>query len=97
MKYLYSLKSANGKIDIKEVKSSRDITKFIVFPNSLYIGNKSYVPSLLMDERENLTPGKNPAYEYCDARMFMAYRGNTAVGRVLAIHNKRFNRLWNRK
>lgn len=97
MKYLYSLKSANGKIDIKEVKSSRDITKFIVFPNSLYIGNKSYVPSLLMDERENLTPGKNPAYEYCDAKMFMAYRGNTAVGRVLAIHNKRFNSLWNRK
>ncbi len=97
MKYLYSVESLGGKIDIMEVTGYRDITKFIVFPNSLYKGNKSFVPSLIMDERENLTKGKNPAYEYCDARMVMAYRGGKAVGRVLAIHNKLFNKLWNKK
>lgn len=97
MKYLYSVNTETGKVDIMEVKSNRDILKFIVFPNSLYKENKSFVPSLITDERENLMPSKNPAYKYCDARMFMAYRNGKSVGRVLAIHNKLFNNLWNKK
>ena len=45
---------SDGKIDIYEVTSTSDLKRFISFPDRLYIGNPNYVPSLMMDEMENL-------------------------------------------
>ncbi len=87
---------SDGKIDIYEVTSTSDLKRFISFPDRLYIGNPNYVPSLMMDEIENLRKDKNPAFEYCDARYFMAFRGKEPVGRIAAIHNRRFNEVWHK-
>ncbi len=87
---------SDGKIDIYEVTSTSDLKRFISFPDRLYIGNPNYVPSLMMDEMENLRKDKNPAFEYCDARYFMAFRGKEPVGRIAAIHNRRFNEVWHK-
>ena len=47
---------------IKEVKTKRDLKKWVKFPNDLYKGNKYYVPFLFSDEVNTFTKGKNPAY-----------------------------------
>lgn len=96
MKLRQTFGTGSDKIDIYEVETTRDLKRFISFPDRLYIGNPNYVPSLMMDELENLRRDKNPAFAYCDARYFMAFRGKEPVGRIAAIHNKRFNEVWNK-
>ncbi len=93
MKFLHS----DGKIRIYELTKTKELRRFITFPDRLYIGNPNYVPSLLMDEMENLRWDKNPAFEYCDARYFMALCGGKPVGRVAAIYNRRFNETWKKR
>lgn len=55
-------------VEIKEVKSRRDLKKFIYFPYELYAGNKYWVPPLVLDEMNTLREDKNPAFEYCEAK-----------------------------
>jgi len=96
MKFLHTFGEGENKLDIYEVITVRDLKRFISFPDRLYKDNPHYVPSLMMDELENLRRDKNPAFEYCDTRYFMAFRGKEPVGRIAAIHNKRFNEVWNK-
>ena len=81
-------------IIIKEVETKRDLKKFIEFYVKLYKDSKSFVPPLFLDEYEGLRRDKNPAYEYCDAKFYLAYKDNKIVGRVCALHNKRYNEIW---
>lgn len=97
MKNIREIKSGNDTIIIKEVESRGDLRRFIRFPDRLYKGNSSYCPSLMLDEEENLRWDKNPAFEYCEARYFMAYKNGEPAGRVAAILNKRFNEVWGQK
>lgn len=92
MKFL----NKQGDLLIYEMNTVSDLRRFITFPDRLYVGNPNYVPSLLMDELENLRRDKNPAFAYCDARYLMAFRGKTPVGRVAAIYNRRFNETWDK-
>ena len=82
---------------ITEVKSKSDLRKFVKFPLKLYKDSKEYVPSLVFDEMNTLSPAKNPAFEYCDAKLWLACRGNEIVGRIAGIINKKFNNIWNKK
>lgn len=95
MKLIGTVSSVNGSIDLYEMLTLDDLKIFTRFPDKLYKNNKSYVPSMLSSELDDLNRDKNPAFEYCSARYFMAYRGKKPVGRVAAIHNKRFNETWN--
>lgn len=74
MKKIREIKSGNDTIIIKEVETRGDLRRFIRFPDRLYKGNSSYCPNLMLDEEENLRRDKNPAFEYCEARYFMAYK-----------------------
>ncbi|MDE7237770.1 MAG: GNAT family N-acetyltransferase, partial [Paramuribaculum sp.] len=80
-------------VEIRQVniRSRRELKKFVEFGNSLYKGNDCYVPPLLMDEVETFNPDKNPAFEFCDAQLFMAYRDGKPVGRIAAIINNKVN------
>lgn len=78
-------------VEIREIHGRRNIKKFIRFADKLNSVYPQYVPSLMMDELTTLDPDKNPAYDFCDTRFFMAYRDNKPVGRVLAINNKAHN------
>ena len=82
---------------IKEVKTKKDLKKFIKFPFKLYKNNKYWVPPLLSDELNTLDKEKNPAFEHCEAKYFLAYKNGKIVGRVAAILNKKFNEIWNKK
>ncbi len=46
---------------------------------------------------KTLSPGKNPAFEFCEADYFLAYKDGKLVGRTAAIINKRANATWNKK
>ncbi len=67
------------------------LKKFVKFGISLYKGNDCYVPPLVLDEIETLMPSKNPAFEYCDAQPFMAYRDGKPAGRIVTIINRKVN------
>ena len=84
-------------VEIKEVVSSRDMKEFIRFPEKLYKDNPYYVPALEYDVQDTLSRKSNPAYEFCDAKMYLALKDGQTVGRVAAIINFRANEQWNHK
>lgn len=84
-------------IEIKKVICRSDLKKFIRFNYELYRGNEYSVPELYQDMVATLSPKKNPAFEFCEAAYFLAYKDGVVVGRVAAIINNRANQKWNRK
>jgi len=84
-------------IIVKEVKTKSDLRKFIAFPDKLYKGNKYRVPQLHMYERAALYPKKNPAFEFCEAKYWLAYKNNKIAGRIAGIINHKSNEIWNEK
>ena len=83
-------------INIKEVISKKDLKKWIEFPNSLYKDNEYYVPFLMSDEMETFTPDKNPAYAFCETKLFLAYKDDKIVGRIAGLINHAYNKKWNK-
>lgn len=82
-------------IKIVEVKTRKQLKQFVEFPNKLYKGNKYYCPPMASDELNTFIPEKNPAFDYCESRQFLAYKDNKIVGRIAGIissaHNERHN------
>ena len=69
-------------VTIREVQTRKDRKRFICFQNQLYRDTPQYIPTLLSDELANLNPKKNPAFEYCEMRFFLAEREGKTVGRI---------------
>ncbi len=74
-------------ITIKEVKTRRDLNKFIKFPDILYAGNPYRATLLHRYERLILQKDKNPAFEHCESQYWLAMEGNKVVGRIAGIIN----------
>lgn len=79
---------------IKEVTSKRDLRKFVQFGIDLYEGNPYYCPPIFMDEMDTFNPKKNPALEVSEFVIYMAYRDNKIVGRIVGLINHRANEAW---
>lgn len=95
-----------GKIIIKEVpynkgkyrfSSSKLFNDFLDFPSKLFKDDKMFVPCLYMDERHTFNKVINPALAWCDYKIFLAYKDNEIVGRIVGIINNRANEVWKRK
>lgn len=79
-------------IIVKPINAKKsEIKKYVQFGIDLYKGNDCYVPPLVFDEVDSLLPNKNPAFDFCKAQSFMAYRDNKPVGRITAIINNIVN------
>jgi GNAT superfamily N-acetyltransferase len=63
----------------------------------MYKNSPCYVPALVLDELDTLNAKKNPAFEYCEAKLFLAYRDGEIAGRIAAIINHRSNEIWKQK
>ncbi len=81
-------------VEIRSVSSKRDLKKFIRFNYELYKDNAYSVPDLYEDMLNTFSKEKNPAFEFCDAEYFLAYKEGKLVGRVAAIINNRANETW---
>ncbi len=73
---------------IRELTSSSEVRSFIDFEFTLMQDNPYWVPPLVREELEVFDRNKNPAFNYADARLFMAYKEGEPVGRVAAIVNR---------
>lgn len=88
------LKPKNMNVRIEEVKTRRQLSAFIHFPYKLYKGNDYWVPALIGDEYDTFNPKKNAAYEFCDAKLWLAYdEDKHIVGRVAGIINYKSNEI----
>ncbi len=79
---------------IKEVKSKRDLRRFVQFGIDLYKGNPYYCPPIFSDEMDSFNPKKNPAFDFSEAVVYLAYRDGKIVGRIAGIINHRANEAW---
>ena len=86
--------SNSNKIVVKEVKSKRELRRFVQFGIDLYEGNPYYCPPIFFDEMNTFNPKGNPALEVCDFVVYMAYRNSEIVGRIVGIVNHRANEAW---
>lgn len=84
-------------ITIKKVETRKDLDAFIKFTNRLYKGNAFFVPNLHLDMLNTLDKRKNPAFEFCEADYFLAYKDGKVAGRIAAIINQRANAAWGKK
>ena len=82
-------------VTISRVQNRRAFREFLHFPLKLYKDMPAFVPPLIMDDADTLDPKKNPAYEFCDAAMYLAYKDGEIAGRVAAIVNRKANEAWN--
>ena len=81
-------------IVIKEVLTRADLSRWVDFPNELYRDNEYYVPFLKTDEMATFTKSKNPAYEFCETKILLAYRDGKIVGRIAGLINHAYNKKW---
>ena len=84
-------------VEIREAKSTKEKKAFIDFQNSLYKNVPQYVPTMMMDELQSLNEKKNPAFEYCQMKLFLAYKNDQLVGRTAAILSNKANKKFDRK
>lgn len=82
-------------VTIKEVTNKRDLRRFVDFPNQLYRDIPQFVPPLLSDDLSDWNRKENPAFEYCDAKCWLALRDGQIVGRIGAILSRKANEKWN--
>ncbi len=81
-------------VEIREIQpTKRNLLKFVHFPiDVLYRDSKYFVPPLVTDEVNTLRPDKNPAFDFCEAVYYLAYRDDKIVGRIAGIINHVVNK-----
>ena len=86
-------------VEIREIQpTKRNLLKFVHFPiDVIYRDSKYYIPPLVTDEVNTLRPDKNPAFDFCEAAYFLAYRDGKIVGRIAGIINRVVNERNNKK
>lgn len=80
-------------VQIIEVTSSAQKKAFVKFMFDIYEGDKNWIPPIIADELKLMDPAKNPAFTFCEAKFWIAYRNNIPVGRIGAIINSEYNKL----
>ncbi len=84
-------------VEIREVRSNSDLRRFAAFAETLYPNHPYYVPKLVTDELNTLRADRNPSFEYCEARYWMAYKDGVPAGRIAGIISQRYIETWKKK
>ena len=80
---------------IVEVKSKKDLKRFIGFPDRLYKDCPQYVPALHSDQVKSLTSVST--LSYCSHKMWMVLDGDKVAGRICGMINPRYNERYGKK
>ena len=73
-------------------KSKQQLKEFLDLPYRIYREIPQWVPFFRADVRAMLDPRKHPFYEHSDAQAFIVRQDGIAVGRVVAMENRPYNR-----
>lgn len=87
----------NMEIKVREVISKRDLKSFVDFQFQLYDDNKYWVPPLKKEELFLLNRDKNPAFDFCETKYWLAYKDKKIAGRIAGIINYKFNEKFDKK
>ncbi len=85
---------APATVTVREVTTKRERRLFVNYPNVLYRDTPQFVPAFYDDDMADWDPKKNPAFEYCEAKCWLAWRDGKIVGRIAAILSHRANEKW---
>ena len=86
--------TTTSRVEVREVITKKDLRRFVDYPNKLYRDVPQFVPAFYGDDLADWDKEKNPAFEYCDAKCFLAWRDGEIVGRIGAILSHRANEKW---
>jgi hypothetical protein len=75
--------SPEAPLCIKAVEGRQVLRQFLRLPWRLYTGDPAWVPPLLLERREQVSP-RNPFFDHARYRAWVAYRGERPVGRISA-------------
>lgn len=81
-------------VEVREVSTRKERKLFASFNADMYRDVPQAIPDLVSDEYKNFDPRKNPAYEYCRVKQFLAYKDGKCVGRIAGIINDAANKKW---
>lgn len=79
------------QIQIKVVKSKKDLKDFIFLPAKIHKGHKNWVPPIYSDDFGFFNPKKNKLFDYCDYILLLALKDNILVGRCLGLIHHKYN------
>ncbi|MCV7112181.1 N-acetyltransferase [Mycolicibacterium setense] len=71
-------------LDVREVASPAEARRFVDLPWHLYCGDARWRPMLRRVMRAKMDVRKNPLYREVEVANFVAYQGETPVGRISA-------------
>jgi GNAT superfamily N-acetyltransferase len=83
---------ATAPVLVAPVRDRAGREEFIRFPWRIYAGDPAWVPPLRSDVRKLLTPGRHPFHGHAELECFLAFQGETPVGRIAAVVNREYNR-----
>lgn len=81
-------------VTIREICTNKELKAWVDFPNKLYKKVPAFVPFLFGDEVDTFTKEKNPAYAFCETKLFAAFRDGKMVGRIAGLINHAANKKW---
>ncbi|MEJ2729852.1 MAG: N-acetyltransferase [Deltaproteobacteria bacterium] len=70
-------------LQVRPVNDRNEIRRFIHLPWSIYSDDPVWVPPLLLERKEHLSP-HNPYFEHARYQSWLAYRNEEPVGRISA-------------
>jgi GNAT superfamily N-acetyltransferase len=78
-------------LEVRPVRSRRDLMRFIKLPWRLYRNEPNWVPPLVSERKRHLDRSRNPFFEHAEAEYFLAWRNGEPVGRITAQVDHRLN------
>jgi len=78
-------------IQIREVKSKKDLRQFIHLPANVHKNHVNWVPPIYLDDWEFFNPKKNKSFDSCDTILLLAFRSKEVVGRIMGIIHRKYN------
>jgi GNAT superfamily N-acetyltransferase len=82
---------AGEGVEVRPVRTRRELQAFIRLPWRLYKGSANWVPPLISERKRHLDRRRNPFFEHAEAEYFLAWREGTPVGRITAHVDHRLN------
>ncbi len=71
-------------VTVTPVNTAKERAEFVEIAYRHYADDPNWVAPLRMEARELVTAGKNPFFEHAEVQLFIARRGERAVGRISA-------------
>lgn len=81
----------SARVEVRPVDGARGLRDFTRFPFELYRDDALWAPPIRSAERRAYDPGRNAVLDRSEHILLSAYRGESAVGRIAAYIDPRYN------